>query len=150
MGLADRVCGECNDPPADYCLSETDLVVYEQEGYCEDEASPNAVYAQAYRVTRPGRLEDVTFCDTDFYSVSLTDGEQVTFRVRFSNLEGEDLDMKLYRPDGIVANVSSNTNDIEEITYTAEMNGIHTLEVYGYFGFTESLPFITRYTLDIE
>ncbi len=36
-GLADRVCGECNDPPANYCLTESDLVVYEQEGYCEDD-----------------------------------------------------------------------------------------------------------------
>ena len=38
----------------------------------------------------------------------------------------------------------------EIITYTADMAGIHTLEVKGYFGLTESLPFITTYTLDVQ
>ena len=120
------------------------------ETYCDDEASPNSAYAQAYRVMIPSRFDNLTFCDTDYFSVNLTEGQEVTMRVRFSNDEGQDIDVRFYRPDGTVAQVSSGIDDVEEITFIADMAGIYTLEVYGYFGFSESLPFITRYTLDIE
>jgi hypothetical protein len=82
--------------------------------------------------------------------MNLNQGQEVTIQVRFSNFEGEDLDLVLYRPNGTIAQASSGVTASEVITFTADMSGIYTLEVKGYFGFGESLPFITTYTLDVQ
>ena len=120
------------------------------EGYCDDITSPNAEYSQAYAIEIPSNFDNLSFCSTDFYALSLVPDQEVTIQVRFSNDQGEDLDLVFYRPDGSIAQASSGTDESEVITYTADMAGIHTLEVKGYFGFTESLPFITTYTLDVQ
>ena len=132
----------------DYACVSGNCVI--PDGYCEDVASPNAEYSQAYPIEIPSNFDDLTFCNTDFYAISLVEGQEVTMQIRFPNDEGEDLDLVLYRPDGSSAQASSGVMESEVITYTADMAGIHTLEVNGYFGLTESLPFITTYTLDVQ
>tara|TARA_Y100001954_G_scaffold64051_1_gene69768 strand:- start:971 stop:2746 length:1776 start_codon:yes stop_codon:yes gene_type:complete len=37
VGIEEVICGDCTSPPEDRCLNENDLVVYDQEGYCEDD-----------------------------------------------------------------------------------------------------------------
>lgn len=120
------------------------------QGYCEDEASPNASYMDAYHVSVPSTINELTLCDADFFAISLQEGDSVTLTVTFSNLSGEDIDMKLYQPNGMVVRVGMGVTSTEQIEYIAETSGVHTLEVYPYIGFTNPQPFITRYTLKVE
>ena len=119
-------------------------------GYCEDVATPNGDYMSAYSVMIPSVNADLTLCDPDFFAIDLLEGQTVTIRVTFSNSNGEDIDMKLYRPNGMEVRVSSGLADVEEIIYTAEMAGIHTLEVFPFYGLNSSSTFIARYTLSVS
>ena len=104
----------------------------------------------AYQVQMPSVTDDLALCESDFYAIDLMEGQAVTIQVTFSNSSGEDLDMKLYRPNGTEARFSSGITDVEEIMYTAEIAGIHTLEIYPYLDITNPTPFITRYTLSVS
>ena len=36
QGLPDSICGDCDDPPSDRCMSENDLLIYDNVGACVD------------------------------------------------------------------------------------------------------------------
>ena len=112
------------------------------EGYCDDIASPNGEYIQAYSLMIPSTLDDLTLCDDDYFSVNLEVGDEVTWRVNFSNDEGEDIDITLYEPNGSPVRFGTDFSDTEEVTYTAQISGVHTLKVFGYNDFSSSLPLL--------
>jgi hypothetical protein len=147
-GSAMNECMTDEQCPWDYTCSNGTCVI--PMGFCEDEATPNQTIEQAFPVTKQTTLNDLTFCAPDFFSIELAENEEVTFRVSFDNIQGEDLDIKLYRPNGSPVRYGTTVRSPEEINYTAFEAGVHILEVYGYFGFSDERNFITSYTLEVE
>ena len=70
--------------------------------------------------------------DRDHYAVSLTAGEAFTATIRFSH-RLEDIDLRLYHPDGAILAVSDSTSDEETLSHTPAEDGEYFLEVFPYF-----------------
>ena len=144
-----EVMSECmNDDECrgDYICAMGSCVI--PEGYCEDIAAPNQEVATAYAFMIPGTIDNIALCDDDFFALDLVEGQTINIQVSFSNQGGEDIDMKLYVPDGSLVAASIGVEEIEEISFTAEVSGIHILQVYPYYGL--AAPFVTRYTLAVN
>lgn len=69
--------------------------------------------------------------DDDYYRVTLTAGQVVTFNVRFPHAEG-DIDFQLLDSTGASVASSLSVDDDESITYTVPANGTYYPAVYLY------------------
>ena len=70
---------------------------------------------------------------SDFFGINLNAGQVLRVEVSFVHENG-DIDMKLLDSAGMQLTSSAGTADIEEFEYTAEVSGLHILEVYGFRG----------------
>lgn len=118
-------------------------------GYCDDSATPNASYESAHRITAPAHFNDLTLCEADFFSIALIPGQVLNVHLMFSQVDNEDIDLKLYRPNGSLAAASRGITTEEQITFTADQSGVYTLEVLPYTNEMNNQSFVTDYTLDI-
>jgi predicted outer membrane repeat protein len=69
--------------------------------------------------------------DRDHYAVALTAGEAFTATIRFSH-RLEDIDLRLYRPDGSIVASSVSVTDDEAISYTPSGDAQYVLAVFPY------------------
>jgi len=100
----------------------------------QDEFEPNDSRQSAAAIDA-GTYEDleVPSDGIDYYAVDLEAGQQIDVTVRFTHEDG-DIDARLYPPgeDSRFVREGSSSTDDEELSYTAEENGTHYVQVYGY------------------
>lgn len=116
---------------------------YTPTATCGDAAlEPNDTSEDATAIGVDGEQEQGHICgpnDRDVYEFFAFQGEEITTRIDFVNADG-DLDLKLFAPqdaanidsNGIATRSSVGFSDGEEITYTADADGVYTVLVWGY------------------
>jgi hypothetical protein len=97
----------------------------------EDAYEPNDTQAQA-PLLEPGLLLSGQICadDPDWYAVLLAAGDELTVDLEFVHATG-DLNLYLYRSDGVQVRASTGTTDDEQIVYVAPSPGVYGVRVAG-------------------
>ncbi|MHA1732893.1 MAG: clostripain-related cysteine peptidase [Promethearchaeota archaeon] len=84
--------------------------------------------------------------DDDYYNITLHPGGQITASIDFLTGGGVNLDLFLYNPLGVQVMSSTGSTGHESLTYTAVLDGNHTLRVQP----TSALSSLTQYDMTID